>query len=93
VSRGSGPAEERFDLRDALPGERYCAACANRVCDAVREVAGIVDASCDVEAAELTVSYDPRALPVAELRRVVHRIALEAADAVGHAVYRVEGLD
>ena len=60
MSRGSGPAEARFDLRDALPGERYCAACANRVCDAVREVAGIVDASCDVEAAELTVSYDPR---------------------------------
>lgn len=90
---GSHSAEERFDLRSALPGERYCAACATRVCGSVRQFTGVIDTRCDAESAELVVSYDPRAIAVAELRRAIHRIALEEADAVGHAVYRVEGLD
>lgn len=85
--------EERFDLRETLPGERYCAACATRVCGTVRQLAGVIDTGCDVESAELVVSFDPREIPPAELRRAIHRIALEEADAVGHAVYRVEGLD
>lgn len=86
-------AEERFDLREMLPGERYCASCATRVCGSVRQLTGVLDAECDVESAELVVAHDPQAIPPAELRRVVHRVALEEADAVGHAVYRVEGLD
>lgn len=86
-------AEERFDLREMLPGERYCASCATRVCGSVRQLTGVLDAECDVESAELVLSYDPQTIRPTELRRVVHRVALEEADAVGHAVYRVEGLD
>lgn len=89
----TGQSVERFDLAAMLGGPRHCAACAGRVCAAVRELEGVVDAQCDAPAGELEVVFDPAILSPADLRAAVERRVREESDAVGHAVYRLEGLD
>ena len=89
----SAPSTERFDLTAMLPGPKHCVACAERICASVRELEGVIDARCDSEAGELEVTYDPAVLPLDELHVTLERRALEEADAFGHAVYRLEGLD
>ncbi len=86
-------ATERFDLAAMLPGPRHCVACATRVCDAVGELDGVVDARCDGEAGELEVTFDPGVLPLAQLQRTVEQRVRAETEAFGHAVYRLEGLD
>ena len=87
------PTTERFDLSTILPGPRHCVACAGRVCDGVLELEGVLDTDCDAEAGTLDVTYDPAVVPLAPLQLAVQRLALEAAGSVGHATYRLEGLD
>jgi len=84
---------ERFDLTALLPGPQYCIACAERICAGAGELDGVVEASCDAEVGELEVTFDPAVLPLDRLRLEVERRALEEFDAVGHAVYRLTGLD
>lgn len=90
-----GPAlkTERFDLTRMLPGPQHCVACAERICAGVRELDGVADARCDAEAGELEVTYDPSVAPPTGLRIAVERRALEESDSVGHAAYRLTGLD
>lgn len=84
---------ERFDLRALLPGPQHCIACAERICAGVRELDGVIGASCNAEAGELEVTFAPAVLLPERLRLDVERRALEESDAVGHAVYRLTGLD
>lgn len=84
---------ERFDLTRMLPGPQHCVACAERVCAGVLELDGVADARCDAEAGELEVTYDPAVASRAQLRLAVERRALEESDSVGHAAYRLTGLD
>lgn len=85
--------EHVFKLKDLLPGDYYCSGCAERVCASAVELDGVDDASCDLEAGELTVAYEPRTISARDLAAAVRRLALEETDRVGHAVYRVTGLD
>jgi hypothetical protein len=39
------------------------------------------------------VFYDPRAVSERDLTEAITRVAVEATDRVGHAAYRVVGLD
>jgi copper chaperone CopZ len=82
-----------FDLTRLLPGPRYCAGCAERVCQRLAQVPGIIDARCDLEYGSLAVTYDPAALASGPLEELVQRLALDEAGGAGHAVYRLEGLD
>ncbi|MHB1136092.1 MAG: heavy-metal-associated domain-containing protein [Coriobacteriia bacterium] len=84
---------ERFDLKRILPGPQHCVACAERICAGVLEIDGVVSARCDSEAGELEVTYDPAVASPAGLLLAVERRALEEADSVGHATYRLTGLD
>ena len=82
-----------FDLAKLLSGPYYCTGCAGRVCEGVEAFPGVSSTRCDLEAGTLEVSYDPAEVNVRELERVVEHLALEAADRVAHAAYRVTGLD
>ncbi|MBN2247381.1 MAG: cation transporter [Coriobacteriia bacterium] len=87
------PETHRFDLAAVLPGPQHCVACAERICAGVRGLEGVLTARCDSEAGELEVTFDPSVVSFEELNLVIERRALEEADAFGHAVYRLEGLD
>lgn len=82
-----------FDLPGLLSGEYYCAECAERVCARVSRLPGVVGSTCDVEAGALVVEFDPELLPPAELAKGVQLAAEEVTHDVGHAAYRLEGLD
>lgn len=88
----AGPHTHEYDLTLLLPGERYCPACAERVCAALAMVKGVAESSCDLERGVLTVTRG-RGLSAAALEATVRRIAVEAADGVAHAAYRITGLD
>jgi copper chaperone CopZ len=82
-----------FDLTRLLPGPRYCAGCAERVCRRLAQMPGIIETRCDPEDGSLTVTHDPASLASGPLEELVERLALDEAGAAGHAVYRLEGLD
>jgi len=84
---------EELDLTRILPGSRYCTGCAERVCERVRAIPGVTASRCDVVSGVLSIDHDIRELPARRLAEGVRRIALEEADAVVHAAYRLEGLD
>ncbi len=86
-------ASETFQLQALLPAPYYCVGCASRVCDAVRSVAGVTEAVCAADEGALDVTYDPLALSAEELAERVRELALSITGAVGHAVYRLSGLD
>ena len=87
------PLTQEFDLTKLLSGPYYCVGCAGRVCRDIAALSGVVDSACDVEAGTLTVTYRPRELHARDLETAVRRLALEATDSVGHAAYRLTGLD
>ncbi len=86
-------ATETFQLQALLPAPYYCVGCASRVCDAVRTVAGVTESVCAAEEGALAVTYDPLAITAGELAARVQELALAVTGAVGHAVYRLTGLD
>lgn len=88
----AGTHIHEFDLTTLLTGERYCPACAERVCGALAALEGIVESSCDLERGVLVVTRG-KGLTAAGLEAAVRRAAVEAADGVAHAAYRVTGLD
>lgn len=84
---------ERFDLERLLPPDRRCAACAQRACSALSDTPGIADARCDLDEGIVSVSYDRESLTSRQVREMLVRHAYDAAESVGHAVWRLEGLD
>jgi len=82
-----------YDLGGLLPGTYYCTECAARVCEGVVGLPGVRAADCDVEAGSLTVTYDPHTVGEHDLTAAITRVAVESTDRVGHAAYRVVGLD
>lgn len=88
----AGAHTHEFDLTMLLPGERYCPACAERVCAILTGLEGIADSSCDLDRGVLVVTRG-KGLSAAALEAAVRRAAVEAADGVAHAAYRITGLD
>ena len=88
----AGAHTHEFDLKTLLPGDRSCPACAERVCAILTELEGVADSSCDLDRGVLVVTRG-RGLTATALEAAVRRAAVEAADGVAHAAYRVTGLD
>lgn len=89
----SGLTKHTFDLTKLLTGTYYCTGCAGRVCEGAEALEGVASAACNLEEGKLEVSFDPGVISLHELESSVARLALEAADRVGHAAYRITGLD
>lgn len=88
-----GLLTQTFDLTKLLSGPYYCSGCATRVCEGAESAPGVTSAECDLEAGTLSVTYEPSAISQRDLEAFIERLALEAADRVAHATYRVTGLD
>lgn len=88
-----GPVTQNFDLTKLLTGPYYCSGCAGRICEEARGLEGVSEATCDLEAGSLAVTYDPSVVRERDLEIAVRKLALAAEDRVAHAAYRVTGLD
>ncbi|MBN2405092.1 MAG: hypothetical protein JXE06_05880 [Coriobacteriia bacterium] len=87
-------AESRdFDLPALLPAEFYCLDCAEKLCGAARGIEGVLRSSCDKESGVLTVSFNPGRIDASALEKEIVRLGMNVVGAVGHAAYRLEGLD
>ncbi|PKQ20652.1 MAG: hypothetical protein CVT66_03560 [Actinobacteria bacterium HGW-Actinobacteria-6] len=84
---------ETFQLLALLPAPYYCAGCAERVCAQASGIGGVIEATCMAEEGSLAVTFDPLAISSERLGERVRELALEVTGAVGHAVYRLTGLD
>ncbi len=89
----SAPRTHDFDLMSLLAGPFYCTGCAERLCSGLAALPGVVSTGCDFEAGTLTVTHDPKILGPHDLESTVSRLAHEVSDQVGHATYRITGLD
>ncbi len=86
-------ATDTFELQALLPAPFYCVGCADRVCSRIAKVQGVVNSRCVAEEGELEVTYDASIVTAGELAGLIRALALEVSGAVGHAVYRLSGLD
>lgn len=82
-----------FDLAQLLPGSFYCLGCAKRLCEGVTSLPGVLSSGCDIDTGTLSVTHDPKLLGVRDLESRVRLLAREVSEAVGHATYRLTGLD
>lgn len=82
-----------FELQALLPSPYYCLGCAERVCGAISKVSGVMNSRCTPEEGELEITYDPAVVTGGELAERIRALALEVTGAVGHAMYRLTGLD
>lgn len=82
-----------FDLPQHGAAGVRCAGCAERVCDALRDVPGVGRVECDAVGTSVRVEYDPERLGEADLSIEMDRFGLELAENVRHAAWRVTGLD
>jgi len=82
-----------FELQALLPSPFYCLGCAERVCGAISKVPGVLSSTCVPEAGELTITYDSEVVSGGELSDRIRSLALEITGGVGHAMYRLSGLD
>lgn len=82
-----------FELRDLLPGEHYCAECAERLCAATSRLYGVLDSGCDTDAGTLEVVFDAGVATAESIGTEVARLGSEITEAAAHAAYRLTGLD
>lgn len=82
-----------FELQALLPSPYYCLGCAERVCGAITKVPGVIASTCTPAEGELSVTYDPAVVTGGELSERIRALALEISGGVGHAMYRLTGLD
>lgn len=90
---GSARREPPYDLRGLLTGTFYCQDCAARLCEQVSRLPGVLETECHIDDGVLGVTYDPAIARADELDSAVERLAFETTGSVGHAAYRLTGLD
>ena len=82
-----------FDLPRPGSAALRCAACANRACEAIAEVPGVLRIDCDAAGSTVRVEFDPVRVSESELATQMDRFGLEFAESVRHTAWRVTGLD
>lgn len=76
-----------------IPSPVYCVECIHRLREAVEGLAGVAFTEIDPAAATLTVVHDIDVISDDDLETTVRSLGLEVSSLVGHAAYRVTGLD
>lgn len=82
-----------FELPSAPVSTMRCTACANRACEALVDVPGVMRVDCDSAGTSVSVEYDPGRVSESDLVAEMERFGLSFAEAVRHAAWRVTGLD
>jgi copper chaperone CopZ len=75
--------------RDAV----RCLECANRVCEALQDVPGVARVECGSTGSDVLVEFDPGRIGEAEIAHEMRQFGLELASELGHAAWRISGLD
>lgn len=93
MNQHMGTHDHTLELPVVVPSPVYCVDCVRRLKDAVDGLAGVEFTEVDPGAGTLRVIHDTEVLSDAELETTVRSLGLEVAGAVGHAAYKVTGLD
>ncbi|HET6350720.1 MAG TPA: cation transporter [Coriobacteriia bacterium] len=80
-----------------LPKERStslrCTACADRACESVGRVPGVVRVECDSAHSQVRVEFNTLKTTAADIERQLSHSELEFEQAIAHKAWRVSGLD
>lgn len=85
---------ERLDIPLVIPAATpTCESCPERLRDAVTAIHGVASAEIDPTTSFLHVSYDATAVSKEQLVAETDRLGFEIGSAIGHASWRIGGLD
>jgi len=70
-----------------------CERCGERACDSLAGVPGVLRTECDAAGQSVRVDFDPARVSEADLEAMLAGFGLELAASVGHAAWRITGLD
>jgi Zn2+/Cd2+-exporting ATPase len=85
--------DHTLELPVLMPSPAYCAECVRRLREAVDGLPGVEFTELEPGGGTLRVVHDTAVLPDADLEAAARSLGLEIAGAVGHAAFRVTGLD
>lgn len=89
----SGHASATFELPASSGTSVTCAACANRACEAMGRVPGVMRVECDAAGQAVRVEFDTGRVSEADLAVEMERFGLELGSTLHHAAWRITGLD
>ncbi len=70
-----------------------CLGCAQRVCEALQDVPGVMRVDCDPTGGGVRIDYDDDRITERELTDDLDRFGYDLSTAVRHAAWRITGLD
>ncbi len=70
-----------------------CLGCAQRVCEALQDVPGVMRVDCDPTGGAVRIDYDDERISEGELTEDLDRFGYDLSTAVRHAAWRITGLD
>lgn len=82
-----------FDLPKERSTSLRCAACADRACEAMGRVPGVVRVECDAVQSQVRVEFDAARVSADEISRRVTHFDLEFDQSIAHKAWRISGLD
>ncbi|MBI5232159.1 MAG: heavy-metal-associated domain-containing protein [Coriobacteriales bacterium] len=86
-------ASATFTLQGPRSDRARCMACAERVCESLQQVPGVGKVECNPSAGAVVVEYDAERVSEADLIAEVEHFEMTLAESVGHASWRISGLD
>lgn len=90
---GAGTHAHALRIPVIMPSEVYCASCVDRLRAAVSALPGVESAEVDRRTGTITVVHDPEVLPEAAIEGRARQLGLDIGRGLGHAAWRVTGLD
>lgn len=82
-----------FEIPAHVDSSIRCLGCAERVCQALQEVPGVMRVECDPAGGAVRVDYDDDRITEGELAGDLDRFGYDLSSAVRHAAWRITGLD
>lgn len=82
-----------FDLACAKTATVRCVSCADKTCDALSEIDGVLRVECRSDAGFVTVEFDADRITEPELVSAMESYGARLSEEVVHAVWRITGLD
>ena len=84
---------DRLELPVTIPSPEHCSACVERLIEAVDELPGVGSVSIDPVTSTLRATVESGVASEGSIQAAVEQAGYEVAAAVGHATWRVSGLD
>ncbi len=82
-----------FEIPTQAESPVRCLGCAERVCQAMQDVPGVMRVECDPNGGAVRVDYDDERITESELAEDLDRFGYDLSSAIRHAAWRITGLD